>query len=125
MFYASFLARPSELVYWTLYRARATWFQDVLTPIVREFRERFPDAVEYRSADGFRIEGGRTDSILLGNGQGAEWLLVLSRQGSDRVLTVAAPEGYAFLDGNGSASVRIQSTIGPYVVLLLEILETR
>lgn len=120
MFYASFLARPSELVYWTLYRARVGWFQDVLTPIVREFRERFPDAVEYRTAGGFRIEGGRTDSILLGNGRGEEWLLVLNRQRSIRSLEITGLEGHVFLSDDGVAIEGARYSIDPYGVLLLK-----
>jgi hypothetical protein len=123
MFWASFLARPEEIVYWSLYRTREVWLQEVLQPVVGEFREMFPDAVEYRPAGGFKVSGGLTDSALLGNGRGGLWLLVLNREGKDRGLAIAAAEGYDFRRGTEAGADEIRRGIGPYGVLLLEVSE--
>lgn len=126
MLWASFLARPEEIVYWTLYRTREDWLQGSLLPEVRAFRERFPDAVEYFPDSGFRFEGGRTDSILLGNGRGGLWLAVLAREGRERELRVEAPAGYAFAGAIGTSMDAIRKTsfrLEPYGVRLLEISE--
>lgn len=123
MFWASFLARPVEIVYWTLYRTREDWLQESLMPEIRAFRERFPDSVEYFPDPGFRIEGGRTDSILLGNGRGGFWLVFLGRESRDRDLSVAAPAGYAFGGAPGTAAREASFRLEPYGVRLLEISE--
>jgi hypothetical protein len=124
MFWASFLARPEEIVYWSLYRTREAWLQEVLRPVVGEFRERFPDAIEYRQAGGFTVSGGWTDCAVLGNGQGVSWLLVLSREGKQRELAIRAADGYVFQSrGTEAGSGEIRRRIGPYGVLLLEVSE--
>lgn len=125
MFWASFLARPAEILYWTLYRTRESWFRETLVPLVREFRERFPDAVEYLPDPGFRILGGRTDSVFLGNGRGGLRLVVLSREGRERELILQAPTGYAFTGGPGEAAREFRADLEPYGVLLLVISEIR
>ena len=125
MFWASFLARPQEIVYWSLYRTREDWLQEVLRPVVEEFREMFPEAVEYRPSGGFEVAEGSTDSAVLGNGRGGLWLLVLDREGKDRDLSIAAAAGYAFRSGSEAGTGEIRCRIGPYGVLLLEITETR
>lgn len=123
MFWVSFLARPEELVYWTLYRTREDWLQGSLMPEVRAFRERFSDAVEYFPDPGFRFDGGRTDSVLMGNGRGGLWLLVLGREGRERDLSVEAPAGYVFGGASGDAARETSFHLEPYGVRLLEISE--
>mgnify|MGYP000966101296 FL=1 len=123
MFWASFLARPEELVYWVLYRTRDDWLRDSLLPVVREFRGRFPDALEYRPSGAFRFDGGRADSVLMGDGRGGLWLAVLSREGRERELRIEAPEGYAFPDSSGGMTREIRRRLESYGVLLLEISE--
>ncbi len=122
MFYASFLARPAEILYWTLYRTRDAWLRDVLEPIVRDFRARFPDSVEYGSPEGFRVKGGRVDLARLGNGRGGEWLLILNREGRARTLRVTAPRGYRVSGQPDSASDALRE-IGPHGVLLVELVK--
>ncbi|GEM_PF-5666467 len=123
MFWASFLSRPEEILYWTLYRTRSVWLEESLLPEVRAFRERFPDAVEYVPDPGFRIRGGKADSILLGNGRGDFWLVVLDQEGRDHKIILQAPAGYAFAGGPGIAARETGFHLGPYGVQLLEISE--
>lgn len=123
MFWASFLARPEEIVYWTLYRTREDWLRESLLPVIRDFREKFPDAVEYRPDPGFRIRGGRADTVLLGNGRGGLRLVVLGREPRERDLSVEAPAGYAFGGGPGEGARGAAFRLGPYGVRLLEISE--
>lgn len=123
MFWASFLARPQEVVFWTLYRSQEDWLQECLLPEIRLFRKHFPAIVEYRSSKGFRIVGGRTDSILLGNGKGGQWLLVLNREGMERKLLISVPQKYTIPDSTGESSKEAKVRIDPFGVFLLEVSE--
>lgn len=123
MFWASFLARPSEILYWTLYRTRESWLVDVLVPVVREFRSLFPGPVEYLPDPGFRVEGGRADTTLLGDGAGRVFLLLLSRQSAERVMTINAPGGWSVRPGGTPPVSRADLNIDPYSVKVLEVSE--
>jgi len=123
MFWASFLARPSELLYWTLYRTRESWLVDVLVPVVREFRSLFPGPVEYLPDPGFRVEGGRADTVLLGDGAGGRFLAVLSREATDRDLEIGAPEGWSMGPAGAPSVIQTDSKAGPFAVQVLEVSE--
>ena len=123
MFWASFLARPSEILYWTLYRTRESWLVDVLVPVVREFRSLFPGPVEYLPDPGFRVEGGRADTTLLGDGAGRMFLLLLSRQSAERVLTISAPGSWSLRPKGTPPVSRADLNIDPYGVKVLEVSE--
>lgn len=123
MFWASFLSRPEELVYWILYRTQEGWLRDYLLPVVHEFRGKFPDVVEYRSAKGFKIRGGEADAIVLGNGHGGLWLLVLGRRDRECSLEITAPEGYRFREEAGRETAQLRHGIDPFGILFLEISE--
>lgn len=123
MFWASFLARPSEILYWTLYRTRATWLVDVLVPVVREFRSLFPGTVEYLPDPGFRVEGGRADTTLLGDGAGRRFLAVLSREAADRDLEIGAPDGWSAAPAGARTAQRSVFRAGPFAVQVLEVSE--
>lgn len=121
MFWASFLARPQEVLYWTLYRTREQWLTQTLLPVVREFRASFPDALEYRPATGFRVSGGEADCLVLGNGRGDLRLLVLNRESEARNLEISAAGGYAFAGPAEGQGRELRCSIGAYGVLLLPI----
>lgn len=123
MFWASFLARPEEVLYWTLYRTRESWFRETLVPLVREFRELFPDALEYRSAEGFRISGGDAEALVLGDGRGGLRLLLLGREDQPKELRIEAPGGYTFPTGDGGRERSRSRVLGPHGAVLLEISE--
>lgn len=125
MFWASLLARPVEIMYWTLYRCHEDWFQKALSPVIGKFRKMFPDTVEYWPSEGFALSGGRADFVLLGNGQGQLWLLLLNREGKERNLVIEAPYPYVFRNGTAAGSDKTRCATGPYGVLLLEISKIR
>jgi hypothetical protein len=123
MFWASFLARPSEILYWTLYRTRDSWLVDVLAPVIREFRSLFPGPVEYLPDPGFRVEGGRADTVLLGNGAGRKYLAVLSREAKDRDLEIGAPEGWSASQAGVRTASGTVFQVSPFGVKVLEVSE--
>lgn len=117
-FYAALLAKPSSLAYWAWYRSRPEWIEGVLAPLVREFRAGFPEGLTYRSAAGLTIEGRRHfDAVVLGNGEGRLWLLLLGRDSRSGAATVRLPGGRLFADGAASAEL----APGPHEALLLEL----
>lgn len=116
-FHAALLARPSSIAYWAWYRSRPEWIESVLAPIVRDFRERFPRGLTYRSVEGLRIEGSRLDATVLANDEGHFWLLALGRGSPSRPTTIGLPEGWSFTGGARSEVVEP----GPYEALFLEL----
>jgi hypothetical protein len=120
-FHASLLAQPASLAYWTLYRSSPAWVEGVLSPIVREFRGRFPDGIVYRSSEGLAIRGSSCDSILLDNGKGRVWLLLVSREEKEKTTSVELPEGWTFSLGG----TRIEIEMEAHGSLLAEVQEGR
>lgn len=118
LFYASFLARPQEIAFWCWYRADPAWIEGSLVPAVREFRERFPAGLSYRSSEGAAISGPPCDSIVLENHEGRLWLLVLGRSSRPGPLEISLPAGWSFARGGGKLSLAFE----PFGVALAEII---
>ena len=115
MFYASLLGRPEGLMFWTWYRSDPAWVRDVLSPIVTEFRVSFPLGIEYHAASGFAVSGATTDIILLGDGDGARYLLVVGSNRKQATVRLTASEGLSFSDGNAQS---VSRSLEPHGILL-------
>lgn len=120
-FHASLLGRPSSLAYWTLYRSDPRWVAETLAPIIREFRERFPRGIIYKSVKGFVVAGGACDTIVLGNGEGRWWLLVVGCDAVESRMAISSGEGFGFASGNPA---RNEVILAPYGTVFLELTGT-
>lgn len=99
-FYTSLLGRPASIVYWTLYRSDPSWIAATLSPIIREFRSRFPQGLTYEAASGFSLSGGSCDALVLGDGAGRRWLLLISHKEREQSFEIIAPATCPFASGD-------------------------
>jgi len=116
-FYASLLGQPMSLAYWTFYRSRPEWVQGILEPIIRDFRSRFPNGLIYASTVGLLVSGPRCDSIILDNGMGQRWLLIVSRQDEVCSIGLTLPAGATFIAGESVTRLELD----PFGTSLLEL----
>jgi hypothetical protein len=122
MLHAALLARPVGILFWTRYRAREDWVQGSLAPELARLRERFPGGIAFSSAGEFSIRGARCDAIVLADGEGRSWLLLLGREGAPGRIAVVAPEDRLLGD---EAKRRIEIGLDAYEPIFIEITEKR
>jgi hypothetical protein len=117
MIHAALLARPSGLLFWTLYRAKAEWIAESLLPELATLRERFPRGITYESAVGYSIDGASCDRIVLANDEGKAWLLVLNRTSRVRRVVASAIGSRLFASG----SSRVEADLGAFDAAFIEL----
>jgi len=120
MLYSALLGRPSSILYWTYYRTDPAWVVATLSPLVREFRSRFPQALVYETGPRFRTSGGSCDTLVLGNAEGRRWLLAISHEDKEKSLTIIAPSSYRFKLENQD---QVTITLPAFGVVLLDLAE--
>jgi hypothetical protein len=95
MLFASLAARPRRILFWALYRSDRSWIESALLPAFKELRSAFPRGIVYYQNSGYSKGGEGAIVRRLGDGEGKNWMLIVSKSDRARSFT---------LSGNDSSS---------------------
>ncbi|MEI6387298.1 MAG: hypothetical protein WCQ50_11725 [Spirochaetota bacterium] len=92
MLLACLAARPSTILFWALYRSNRSWIESALLPAFRELRSAFPRGIVYYQNSGYSKGGEGAIVRRLGDGEGKNWILLVSNSDRSRTFTLTGGE---------------------------------
>jgi hypothetical protein len=125
MLYTALLQRPAGILFWTHYRAREEWVEEILTPLVREVRRIVPDDLQAFDQPMLSTANGALQLAVLGSTVGKRYLVAVHHGARAARIAVQSEREMAVSEIGGGKLTLGRSTMldfSPFQVRVFELL---